>query len=192
MKKEENIKLNLKLFAWSCIISILLGVALHFVYDILNKPFIIGLFIPVNESIWEHLKLVLLPITTFGILYNIFYRKESDKLTNFWYYTTKSIILSMIVIVFGYYGYRFIFKEVPGLVNIIIYIIAMILAFYKTYINLQNQNNNSDNSNVNKNSVGITILVLMFMLFILFTIWPPQIELFRDPVNNTFGIFMLE
>lgn len=176
-----------KLFILSCILSIILGVILHFSYDFLNKPFIIGLFFPVNESIWEHLKLVLIPMTTFGIIYNFIYIKNEVKTNNFWYYLTKAIILSMVIIVFGHYGYKFIFKEVPDIVNILIYILSMILAFYKLYINIQN---NSDTS-INKNNTGIITLIFMFILFILFTIYPPQIELFRDPITNTFGIFML-
>ena len=190
MNKIINSKPNLKLFIYSCIISILIGVGLHFIYDLLNKPFIIGLFTPVNESIWEHLKLVLIPITTFGIFYNIIYIKEQNKLYNLWYFITKSIILSMLIIIFGHYGYKFIFKEVPGLINIIIYILSMIVAFYIIYSNLKN--NNSDNKINNKNHIGIITLLIINILFIIFTIYPPQVELFKDPINNTFGIFMLE
>ena len=67
-KKDLNTPSS-KLFILGCILAILLGVILHFAYDFLNKPFIFGLFIPVNESIWEHLKLALVPMTVFGIIF---------------------------------------------------------------------------------------------------------------------------
>ena len=180
---------SLKLYIIGCILAILLGVILHFAYDFLSNPFIFGLFIPVNESIWEHLKLVLLPMTTFGIIYNFIHQKNEFYTNNFWYYLTRATIFSMLIIVFGHYGYKFIFKEVPGLINILIYILAMIIGFYKIYMNILKQNN--DDISTDKNNIGIISLVLMYILFILFTIFPPQVELFKDPVNNTFGIFML-
>lgn len=180
-----------KLFVIACIATILLGVILHFAYDFLSKSFIIGLFTPVNESIWEHLKLVLIPLTSFAIVYTLIYRKKEDIKYNFWYYLTKSIILGMTIIVIVHYGYKFIFKDVPGFINILIYIIAMIIAFYKIYMNMLSQSKNIDKSIVNRNRIGIITLIFLYMLFIVFTIYPPQLELFRDPINNTFGIFLL-
>jgi hypothetical protein len=37
------------------------GSALHFVYGWSSQNALVGLFAPVNESIWEHAKLVFLP-----------------------------------------------------------------------------------------------------------------------------------
>lgn len=36
---------------------ILVGCIIHFVFDWTNRLPIIGIFSPVNESVWEHLKL---------------------------------------------------------------------------------------------------------------------------------------
>ena len=43
------------------IITSILGVLLHFAYDFSGHNIIIGLFTPVNESTWEHLKLLFFP-----------------------------------------------------------------------------------------------------------------------------------
>ena len=40
-----------------CFLSILAGSALHFLYDLWPNP-LTAVFAPVNESVWEHLKLL--------------------------------------------------------------------------------------------------------------------------------------
>ena len=63
-----------KIIIIACIVSILLGVFLHFAYDISGQNAIVGIFAPVNESVWEHLKLILIPFTLFSIAF-YFYSK---------------------------------------------------------------------------------------------------------------------
>ena len=41
-------------------IAVLAGTGLHFLYDVCPVP-LVGLFAPVNESVWEHLKLFFWP-----------------------------------------------------------------------------------------------------------------------------------
>ncbi len=188
-KNTINLKPSIKLFIIACILSIILGVFFHFIYNLLNKPFIVGLFFPVNESIWEHLKLVLLPLTIFGINYSFITRKKNKSLNNFWFYTGIAIILSMVIIPVTHYSYRAIFKIVPDFINIIIYIISIIISFYYLYINLSKEYINP--SSKNKNNIGITMIASLFLLFIIFTIYPPRLELFKDPITQTFGIFLL-
>ena len=41
----------------------LAGTLLHFLYGLSGEFFLVGLLAPVNESVWEHLKLALWPTT---------------------------------------------------------------------------------------------------------------------------------
>lgn len=179
---------TLKSFTLWSIFTIILGVFFHFIYDLSNNSFLLGLFFPVNESIWEHLKLVLLPITIFGVIYSYIYKKENT-INNFWYYIAISIILSMLIISISHYTYKFIFKSVPDFINIIIYVLSIIISFYYLYKKVEKEYINPNSKN--KNSTGIIILTMLFLIFIFFTIYPPRLELFRDPINNTFGIYLL-
>ncbi len=43
------------------------GTLAHFLYEWTGKNFIAGLFTPVNESIWEHMKLIFFPILAYAI-----------------------------------------------------------------------------------------------------------------------------
>ena len=50
----------------------------HFIYDWSGKQTWIGFFCPVNESTWEHLKLLFFPVLIFSAIEYIWIRKESD------------------------------------------------------------------------------------------------------------------
>ena len=50
-----------KWFAAAAAASVCLGCAWHFLYD-WYPHFLVGLFAPVNESVWEHLKLLFWPV----------------------------------------------------------------------------------------------------------------------------------
>lgn len=182
-------KPSLKHIIIACIVTILLGVLAHFVYDISANSFLVGLFFPVNESIWEHLKLVLVPLTIFGIIYSFILKNIKSTLNNFWYYIATAIIISMLIIPTSHYTYKTIFKTVPDFVNIIIYIVSMIISFYYLYKKIAMEYMSP--SSKNKNSTGILFITILYLLFIVFTIYPPKLELFRDPITGTFGIYSL-
>lgn len=44
------------------VVTIVLGILSHFVYDWTGQNFCVGLFFPINESTWEHMKLVYFPM----------------------------------------------------------------------------------------------------------------------------------
>ena len=51
------------------------GTLLHFLYDWTNSRFI-ALFSAVNESIWEHMKLLFFPMIVFAIFESFYFSKE--------------------------------------------------------------------------------------------------------------------
>lgn len=169
-------------FILSTIFSIILGTVLHFTYNFLHKPFVLGFFLPINESVFEHLKLVLIPLTLVGIVYTILFKKQK----NLWYYISISTIISMIFIPLAHYSYTNLFNISSAIFDIVIYMIAMTFANSYTYLKLTKETKQND-----KNSIGILLLITIYFIYTIFTIYPPQIELFKDPINNTYGIFML-
>ena len=50
------------------IFVLILGTLSHFFYEWSNDNQIIGLFSPVNESVWEHMKLVFFPMLFYSII----------------------------------------------------------------------------------------------------------------------------
>jgi len=172
-----------KIIIIACIASILLGVILHFAYDFLGKNPIVGIFAPVNESVWEHLKLILIPFTIFGIAF-YFYSKK--KFSNIFLLTLFGNIVGMFTVTTLYYLGLQIFKTDNMTFNIISYIIGMIATYVIFYFGIYN----SEFIEETKDStlVGICSLALLFAIFILNTFLPIKFDMTKDPVTKTYGI----
>ena len=67
---------------FASIFCLILGTILHFTYEWFNYNVIVGLFSTINESVWEHLKLLFYPMFFISI---IGYFKIGRKLCNYWY-----------------------------------------------------------------------------------------------------------
>lgn len=162
----------------STIFIIILGTILHFTYSWSNNNPIIGTFSAVNESTWEHLKLIFFPMLL-STIFGTFYYKNTYQ--NYLYIKTKSILIAMFFIVSFYYTYTGITGQNIGFINISSFFIAITIAEYYTYQKIQKT------SNCNKKR-ALIYLTLLFIAFITFTFTPPHIGIFKDPLTNTFGI----
>ena len=163
---------------FSAIFAIILGTILHFTYTWSGNNSIVGLFSAVNESTWEHLKLLFFPMlitTTIG--YFIF----KDTFPNFLCSKTIGIITAMLFTVIFFYTYTGIIGTNYAFVNILTFILSVIIGEYVAYILTIN------NFTFN-NIFCISILILLTVFFIIFTFNPPRINLFKDPIDGSYGI----
>ena len=167
-----------------CIISIFLGVALHFAFDISNQNTLVGLFTPVNESVWEHLKLILIPFTLSCIFF-YFYSKK--RFSNLFLITFLGNIIGMAITTSLYYIGTLIFTTDNMIFNIIAFILGISAAFYTLYLSIYNEGffENSKESSL----VGICALSLLFATFIIGTFSPVRITATLDPITKTYGIY---
>ena len=53
-----------------------LGATAHFFYEWSGNNFFVGMFSPVNESVWEHMKLAFFPMLLFSFAANLFLKKD--------------------------------------------------------------------------------------------------------------------
>ena len=93
------------IFYWQVagiIFTIVLGVWLHFLFDMTNQNVIAALFSAVNESIWEHMKLLFYPMFLFAIIESKFWEQEYEQ---FWCVKLKGIVLGLLLIPIFYYTY---------------------------------------------------------------------------------------
>jgi hypothetical protein len=81
---------------------ILLGILLHFVYKCTKQNKIIGLFSPVNESVWEHLKLLFVPMLLYS---TIEYFTVGYRFPNFIAGKMIGIVYGMLIILMTVYTY---------------------------------------------------------------------------------------
>ena len=155
------------------IISII-GTLSHFVYEWTGKPYLIGLFFPVNESTWEHLKLLFFPsLIYFAIVY--FTLKEKPK--NYISATAISIIAGMLSIVVMFYTYQGVLGKNIDFLNILIYFLGVIMTVYIMQRILKTQSYSSGTANV----ISLFFLLLTAILFVSFSFNPPSLGIFLPP-----------
>lgn len=155
------------------IISIM-GTVSHFVYEWTGKPYLIGLFFPVNESTWEHLKLLFFP----GILYFVvLYFTLKAKPENYAPATAISLFAGMLSIVIMFYTYQGVLGRNIDFLNILIYFLGVIVTIYIMQRILKTQSFSSGISNI----ISILFLFVMAILFILFSFNPPSLGIFLPP-----------
>ena len=162
------------------IFTAILGVILHFLYDWTGQNVIIGTFSAVNESIFEHMKLLFFPMFLFSLIEKRFVGKDYE---NFWCAKLFGIVLGVLLIPVLYYTIRGVFGMIPDWVNIVIFFITDLVS-YVTETRLLTQNSKLCESS----KTAFLLLVLIALVFVAFTFAPPQIPLFEDPITKTYGI----
>lgn len=153
----------------------ILGTIGHFLYEWTNQNTIIGYFFPINESTWEHLKLLFFPT----IIYSVFEKVVLKKyISNYTSSVVISSIIGMISIVMLFYTYQGVLGYNVDFINISIYYIALIIMlFFKNKII-----NKEILSSQKLNFLSLFFGFVVTMLFIFFTYNPPRINLFVSPI----------
>ncbi len=168
--------------AWSLLgfaVTSLLGTLLHFVYEWTGKSILAAPFSAVNESTWEHMKLLFFPMLIFSLVESRFFR-EYD---NFWCIKLRSTLLGLALIPIIFYTYNGAIGKSPDFINISIFFIAAAIS----YIYEVRQFNK--NSIICKNpKYAFFTLLIIGALFIVFTFLTPKLAIFRDPTTLLYGI----
>lgn len=175
MTKKSSI---LKFEIISTIFIMVVGTLLHFTFGWSNNNTLVGIFSAVNESTWEHLKLLFFPMLISTIM-GYFYKGKV--MPNYLCYKVLGIILSMSFIIVFFYTYTGIIGTNFAIVDIASFFIAVLLGQYVAYQKMKST------FSCNK-LVPIIILLVLYLCFIVFTFLPPHIALFKDPITGMFGI----
>ena len=164
---------------FASIFCLILGTILHFTYEWFNYNVIVGLFSTINESVWEHLKLLFYPMFFISI---IGYFKIGRKLCNYWYAQMYGIVFALIFVVVFFYTYTGIIGRSFFLLDIASFIIGILLGEYIVYKMLKKK------EMWKLEALSIITSIIILLCFLIFTIYPPILPLFEDPIYGTFGI----
>lgn len=156
------------------------GTLLHFTYEWSGFALVVGLFAPVNESVWEHLKLLAVPMLAFAVAEYFTY---GSRLRNFWPVRLLSVLLGMGVIVALYYTWTAVAGKIGMASNIAIFLIGVWAAYAFSAKLLATRRYSSPSARC-LSAVGLAILIAAFAVF---SYNPPHCELFRDPRANAYG-----
>jgi len=146
----------------------LLGVFLHFAYELSGGNPIVGLFALVIESVWEHLKLLFFPMLLLTI-WDLFTNQKNN--LNFLPARTIGILAGMAFIVVVFYTVTGVIGMNIAWVNILIYLLSVVYAFWIE----QKVCSKCKNLSI---TWAIIILGLFIILFFIFTIAPPTLGIF--------------
>lgn len=160
------------------IFSCVIGTVLHFTYEASRHNNVVSIFSPVNESVWEHVKMALTPLIFFSIINLIIYGVNS--ITLFSVFTTLITVIILIPILF--YSYFIFTKKELVITDILIFYLSIILAylFGNMVLNL--------NGSILLLIIDIIGLLLILFSYFSFTKFPPKIFLFKDSITGKYGI----
>ena len=155
------------------------GTLLHFLYDWTGSTFA-ALFSGVNESTWEHMKLLFFPMLLFALAESFFVGKEYE---SFWCVKLKGTILGLLLIPVIFYTLRGVFGTTPDWVNIAIFFVAAAVAFvYET------RQFSKGSTPCGASVWALVLFGVIAAAFWIFTFNPPEIPLFQDPINGSYGL----
>ena len=155
------------------------GTLLHYLYDWLGEAAWIAPLSGVNESTWEHMKLLFWPMLFFAILQSFFFRDRTD----FWCVKLRGILLGLGLIPVIFYTYNGVIGRSPDWINIAIFFVSAALAYlYETRLF------QSRKLHCRSRKVPFTALGALALLFVIFTFLTPEIGIFKDPLTGTYGI----
>ena len=155
-----------------------LGTILHFVFDWTN----LALLAPVsavNESTWEHMKILFFPMLIFALIQYHFFKGESP---GFWWIKWIGTLIAVAVVPILFYTYNGAFGKTPDLLNILFFYLAAGLGYYVEGVLFRKQ------FAPKIPFIGAGLLAATAMIFVLFTYFPPQLPLFQDPITKGYGI----
>lgn len=172
--------MNLKQWKFlSVVLLFLFSAILHFGYDLFPN-FFTSLFFPVNESIWEHNKIIIGSFLIIAVIEKIKYKKERNV---FFAEAISSLVCALLVMLIFTPIYLYVLKTNDNMiVTFVIFILAIIISQIVSYYLLQKEYNPF------LEELGIIIFACLLLLNIVFTYYPLKLPLFYDYPNKIYGI----
>lgn len=155
------------------------GTLLHFLLDWSNGNVVVALFSAVNESIWEHMKLLYFPLLVYAWVEYTIIGKGYD---NFWCVKLVGTIVGLVLVPTLYYTYSGVIGRSVDLINIAIFYIAAAVTF-----RLENKLLTHNRCKGLSSAISLIWLLLIGIVFIFLTFSPPRLPLFQDPISGNYG-----
>lgn len=170
--KKKNIIESIVIFT--------LSVLAHFTYDII-KMSILSIFFPVNESIFEHMKLIITPVLVYTLAKYLYYKCKNMNTDNIF-------LASIISSILGIIGYLIVYLPVNNIIGYnTFFAISLLFIVFIFIVNIDKiliKKLNIKHSNL----LALIIIVLSYTVFTYLTYKPPHNYLFLDITNNSYGI----
>ena len=171
-----------KLFLWQFsgfVLSTAIGTLLHFLYSFTQfLPF--APFSAVNESTFEHMKILFFPTFLFAAVQAPFFHKEYN---GFWGVKLIGTSAALLTMPIAFYTLTGVFGSLPAWLNVLIFFLSAAVGFYLEFRLFDNKK-----TPIRSSAFPLTVFVALSVAFVVCTFFPPHIPLFQDPVTGGFGI----
>ncbi len=156
--------------------ALILGTLLHFTWEWSDFSSIAAVFSAVNESTWEHLKLIFFPFLLFSIFEYAIYGKHEKC---FFTIKLKSVLMGMFVITASFYTYTGILGSNYLPLDIAVFILGVLSAYAYSYKGFKSRPYNcSEGSEL----LSFAVIAALMLAFWIFTFNPPNLGIFDPPL----------
>lgn len=173
-----------RLFYWELggfAVTAALGTLLHFVYGWSGGSPWAAVVSPVNESTWEHMKMLYTALFAVSLVQTGFL---GGAYPNLLAVRAVSALTATALIPVLYYTYLGIYGHHTIPAGVAVFLLAAALGFGLDWMLLRQGRLSAPWMQV----VGLLILWGVLFLFVWWTFRPPQLPLFRDPRTLSYGI----
>lgn len=161
------------------IFTAVVGTLLHFLFDWSGGNVVAALFSAVNESIWEHLKLLFYPMVAVAVTEYFFWGKEVE---SFWCIKLIGVLIGLALIPVVYYSYTGLFGVSVDWFNITIFFLAAGVVYWLETKLFQRKLECPISP-----KFAVALICLISVAFTALIFVTPHIPLFQDPVTGTYG-----
>lgn len=148
------------------------GTLAHFLYDWTGNNYIVGFFTPINESIWEHMKLLFFPMLIYSFIIIFQSKKTFSCITSALCF---GILTGTLLIPIFFYAYTSILGKDIFILDIGTFIVSTIIAFrlfYKLTLSCRLEP---------YTFLLYCLVAVLFLCFMRFTYHPPEAKIFEEP-----------
>lgn len=157
---------------------LIFGTCSHFIYEWSGHNKWAGIFCAVNESTWEHMKLAIGPSLIWMAVEAPFLYSNP----NFILAKALSITAMMLLIPIIFYSFLLVLKKETLILGILDFVFSVVVGQWISYSILK-----SPAVLPWTNYLSFTLIILIVYIYLRFTINPPKIFLFKDPITNNYG-----
>ncbi|NCF68170.1 MAG: hypothetical protein GWP61_19575 [Chloroflexi bacterium] len=172
-----------KLLTWeiaAVFFILLFGSGLHFAFELSNFWYPVAPFAAVNESIWEHLKMVFWPALIFFTMQYAFLKNDACA-EQFWTAKALCLVLMPLLIAGGWYAVVAVTGEHYFVVDIALFVGAIIAGQLLSYAVLSGKISAGA-----KTRLAFLAIFLLALAFVIFSFYPPKLSLFEHgTLENT-------
>lgn len=173
--------MNLKKMIFvNTILIFLLCFLTHFIYTILPNPFF-AIFFPVNESIWEHMKMLYTTFLIYGLIEYLFLKKFKINYHNLLFTTLLKSIIVIPIYLSLFLPFYYNFGE-NMIITFIILFIAIFIVNSIGYLILKM------NPIRYQKIISMISILIIYIIMALLTFKAPHKDLFFDTKEEKYGI----